>query len=147
MVVSVCLFYCFPLGDGAYLFPPENGGLPAGLDEVQVIERAREKRVFEAMLPPITDEASFDARRRLLQEQELREWNEREDAIAKLKKHIFVFVFVKKNVVEFQENNIYTFFSLTTFFLFIFCFVRKIKRENSQRYCYSFEISFTTKHK
>ena len=34
-------------------------GLPAGLAEVEMIERARQKRDFEAALPPITDEASF----------------------------------------------------------------------------------------
>eukprot|EP01083_Nonionella_stella_P215681 776056_1 len=53
-----------------------NGSLPAGLEEVEYIERARAKREFEASLPPATDVASFELRKKLLQEQELREWTE-----------------------------------------------------------------------
>lgn len=48
-------------------------GLPASLAEVEMIERARQKRAFEAALPPITDEASFELRQRMMQEQEERE--------------------------------------------------------------------------
>eukprot|EP00753_Platysulcus_tardus_P015910 PLAT5336.4.p1 GENE.PLAT5336.4~~PLAT5336.4.p1 ORF type:complete len:717 (+),score=376.62 PLAT5336.4:82-2232(+) len=59
-------------------------GLPAGLAQVQMIERARKKREFEASLPPATDEASFELRRRMLEEQEIREWRERELEIEKL---------------------------------------------------------------
>ena len=54
-------------------------GLPAGLAEVKMIERARQKRQFEASLPPITDEASLLLRRKMMSEQELREWNVREE--------------------------------------------------------------------
>jgi hypothetical protein len=55
-----------------------NGQLPAGLREVQMIERARQKRAFEASLPPITDEVSLALRRKMLSEQEMREWKVRE---------------------------------------------------------------------
>jgi len=55
-----------------------NGQLPAGLREVQMIERARQKRAFEASLPPITDEVSLALRRKMLSEQEMREWKLRE---------------------------------------------------------------------
>ena len=44
-------------------------GLPAGLHEVRMIERAREKRAFEASLPPMTDETSLALRRQPVGEQ------------------------------------------------------------------------------
>jgi hypothetical protein len=56
-------------------------GLPVGIEEVEMIERAREKRAFEASLPPITDEASLQLRRKLLEEQEMKEWSYRENQI------------------------------------------------------------------
>lgn len=58
-------------------------GLPAGLAEVKMIERARQKREFEASLPPMTDEASLTLRKKMMGEQELREWNLREAEILK----------------------------------------------------------------
>merc|ERR1719240_1216952 len=59
-------------------------GLPAGLNEVKMIERAREKRAFEASLPPMTDEVSLALRRKMMGEQELRDWNVREEQILEL---------------------------------------------------------------
>jgi len=56
-------------------------GLPAGLNEVRMIERAREKRAFEASLPPMTDETSLFLRRKMMGEQEMRDWQVREDQI------------------------------------------------------------------
>mmetsp|Transcript_39109 Transcript_39109/g.103026 ORF Transcript_39109/g.103026 Transcript_39109/m.103026 type:complete len:594 (-) Transcript_39109:297-2078(-) len=58
-----------------------GAGLPAGLNEVKMIERARAKREFEASLPPMTDEVSLDLRRKMMGEQELRDWNVREEQI------------------------------------------------------------------
>ena len=60
-----------------------GSGLPAGLAEVEMIERARAKRAFEASLPPIDgdDPKSFEIRRKLMAEQELKEWEEREREI------------------------------------------------------------------
>ena len=58
-----------------------ESGLPAGLNEVQMIERARAKREFEASLPPMTDEASLELRRIMMSEQELRDWTVREEQI------------------------------------------------------------------
>eukprot|EP01047_Picozoa_sp_COSAG01_P007569 COSAG01_NODE_289_length_19391_cov_119.323122_5_plen_649_part_00 len=60
-----------------------GAGLPAGLAEVEMIERARAKRAFEASLPPIDgdDPNSFIIRRKLMAEQELKEWAEREKEI------------------------------------------------------------------
>ncbi len=51
-----------------------------------MIERARAKRAFEASLPASTDEASFELRRRLMQAQELKEWEAREDEIDALQR-------------------------------------------------------------
>ena len=58
-----------------------GAGLPAGLNEVKMIERARDKRAFEASLPPMTDEVSLALRRTMMGEQELRDWNVREEQI------------------------------------------------------------------
>jgi hypothetical protein len=60
-----------------------GAGLPAGLAEVEMIERARAKRAFEASLPPIdaNDPSSFEIRRNLMAVQELKEWEEREREI------------------------------------------------------------------
>ena len=38
---------------------------------------------FEHALPPTSDEASFALRRKLMEEQEFREWNKRENEIKK----------------------------------------------------------------
>jgi hypothetical protein len=59
-------------------------GLPAGAAEVEMIERARAKRAFEQSLPPTTDEASFQIRRRMMEEQETREWKAREAEIDRI---------------------------------------------------------------
>mgnify|MGYP005991038877 CR=1 FL=1 len=48
--------------------------LPAGVAEVEYIEEMRERRAIEAALPPLTDEASFEHRKRLMEELELRAW-------------------------------------------------------------------------
>jgi len=59
-------------------------GLPASMAEMEFIEQIREKKAFENALPPISDEACFTLRRKLMEEQEVREWKKREDDIKKL---------------------------------------------------------------
>jgi hypothetical protein len=59
-------------------------GLPASMAEMELIEQMREKRAFENALPPTSDEACFTLRRKLMEEQEFREWNKREDDIKRL---------------------------------------------------------------
>ena len=59
-------------------------GLPASVDELEQIENAREKVWFENSLPPISDEASFNLRRKLMEDQEQREWNRKENDIKKV---------------------------------------------------------------
>ncbi|XP_049450725.1 cilia- and flagella-associated protein 91 [Epinephelus fuscoguttatus] len=59
-------------------------GLPAGLAEVEMIERARAKRAWEATLPPLNDLSQLDKRRRMMEEMEVKEWAFREGEIQKL---------------------------------------------------------------
>ncbi|KAG7401213.1 hypothetical protein PHYBOEH_002397 [Phytophthora boehmeriae] len=58
-----------------------RGQLPVGQAELELIERNRKKRAFEASLPPMTDEASFLLRKAMLEAQETREWAYREAEI------------------------------------------------------------------
>lgn len=59
-------------------------GLPASMAEMELIDQMREKRAFDNALPPTSDEACFTLRRRLMEEQEVREWNKREEDIKRL---------------------------------------------------------------
>ncbi|XP_036602131.1 cilia- and flagella-associated protein 91 [Trichosurus vulpecula] len=59
-------------------------GLPAGLAEVEMIERAREKRAWEATLPPLSNDALFNKRRKMMNDMERKEWAFREREIEKL---------------------------------------------------------------
>uniref|UniRef100_A0A671W4K8 Cilia- and flagella-associated protein 91 n=1 Tax=Sparus aurata TaxID=8175 RepID=A0A671W4K8_SPAAU len=59
-------------------------GLPAGLAEVEMIQRARAKRAWEATLPPSDDLSQLDKRRRMMEEMEAKEWAFREGEIQKL---------------------------------------------------------------
>ncbi|KAM4609417.1 cilia- and flagella-associated protein 91 [Polymixia lowei] len=59
-------------------------GLPAGLAEVEMIERARAKRAWEATLPLLNDLSQLDKRRRMMEEMETKEWAFREGEIQKL---------------------------------------------------------------
>lgn len=58
-------------------------GLPAGLAEVEMIERARIKRAWEATLPPLNDISQLDKRRKMMDEMERQEWALREREIEK----------------------------------------------------------------
>ena len=61
-----------------------GAGLPAGMAELEMIERARIKRAWEQSLPSVDDEGSFAKRLAMMEEMELREWAERETEIQKL---------------------------------------------------------------
>lgn len=52
--------------------------------EMELIEQMREKRAFDNALPPTSDEACFTLRRKLMEEQEFREWNKREEDIKRI---------------------------------------------------------------
>ncbi|XP_065817910.1 cilia- and flagella-associated protein 91 [Labrus bergylta] len=59
-------------------------GLPAGLAEVEMIQRARARRVWEASLPPLDDISQLDKRRRMMEGMEAEVWEFREGEIKKL---------------------------------------------------------------
>ncbi|XP_073165474.1 cilia- and flagella-associated protein 91 isoform X3 [Lepidochelys kempii] len=59
-------------------------GLPAGQAEVEMIERAREKRAWEATLPPLSDLSQTEKRRKMMDDMERKEWAFREQEIEKL---------------------------------------------------------------
>ncbi|KAK9537745.1 hypothetical protein VZT92_005331 [Zoarces viviparus] len=59
-------------------------GLPAGLAEVEMIERARAKRAWATTLPALNDLSQLEKRRRMMQEMEIKEWAFREEEIQKL---------------------------------------------------------------
>ncbi|KAJ3030495.1 UNVERIFIED_CONTAM: Cilia- and flagella-associated protein 91 [Siphonaria sp. JEL0065] len=56
-------------------------GLPVGMVELEMIERARIKRAWEAMLPQVVDKETFERRLKMMEEMELKEWQERENEI------------------------------------------------------------------
>lgn len=64
-----------------YILSSIEQGLPAGLAEVEMIERAREKRAWEATLPPLSDASQLEKRRKMMEEQERKEWAFREHEI------------------------------------------------------------------
>ena len=55
--------------------------LPPSIDELLYIEELREKAAFEGALPPLSDEACFFLRRKLMQNQEIKDWEKRENEI------------------------------------------------------------------
>jgi len=61
-----------------------GAGLPATEAELAIIERTRQKRLFEAMLPPPTDEFNLNLRCQLMEAQEFRNWADREKTIRDL---------------------------------------------------------------
>merc|ERR1719159_2259572 len=61
-----------------------GAGLPATEAELTIIERTRQRRLFEAMLPPPTDEFNLGLRAQLMEAQEFRNWAEREKTIREL---------------------------------------------------------------
>lgn len=56
-------------------------GLPVGLAEVEMIERARAKRAWEATLPAINDPSQWEKRLKMMTEMERKEWLFREHEI------------------------------------------------------------------
>lgn len=62
-------------------------GLPAGLHEIEMIQRARAKQAWKASLPPLDDLSQLDKRRKMMEEMEAQEWAFRE---AEIKKWVFI---------------------------------------------------------
>eukprot|EP00416_Gambierdiscus_australes_P040053 CAMPEP_0171104936 /NCGR_PEP_ID=MMETSP0766_2-20121228/61627_1 /TAXON_ID=439317 /ORGANISM="Gambierdiscus australes, Strain CAWD 149" /LENGTH=703 /DNA_ID=CAMNT_0011565655 /DNA_START=84 /DNA_END=2195 /DNA_ORIENTATION=+ len=59
-------------------------GLPATEAELKIIERTRQKRLFQQMLPPPTDQFNLEVRMQLMEAQEFRDWADRERQIKEL---------------------------------------------------------------
>ncbi|KAI9353251.1 solute carrier, TRAMD3 or PAT1-domain-containing protein [Zopfochytrium polystomum] len=79
-------------------------GLPAGMAELEMIERARAKRAWEAQLPKVVDEETFQKRLKMMEEMELKEWQEREDEIKRLQEARLV-ILTKVISQREQENE------------------------------------------
>ncbi|XP_052253819.1 cilia- and flagella-associated protein 91-like [Dreissena polymorpha] len=77
-------------------------GLPAGLAEVEMIERARAKRAWEATLPPLNDMSQLEKRKRMMDEMERKEWALREQEIEKLQEARLE---VLKQLLKQREEN------------------------------------------
>ena len=61
-------------------------GLPAGVAEVTMIERARDKRRWEESLPPLNDPAQMHKRRLMMEQREKFEWQQRDREIEEIQK-------------------------------------------------------------
>ncbi|NWR31721.1 CFA91 protein, partial [Tachuris rubrigastra] len=61
-------------------------GLPAGLEEMAMIDRVREKRAWEASLPPMDSPSNTARRLKMMEEMERKEWAFREQEIEKSQK-------------------------------------------------------------
>ncbi|XP_009947857.1 PREDICTED: protein MAATS1-like, partial [Leptosomus discolor] len=77
-------------------------GLPAGLAEVEMIERAREKRAWEATLPAMDNALQIVKRRKMMDDMERKEWAFREQEIEKLQE---VRLEVLKKLLWRREEN------------------------------------------
>ncbi|NWW78965.1 CFA91 protein, partial [Climacteris rufus] len=78
-------------------------GLPAGQAEMEIIDRIREKRAWEAALPPMDSPSHIAKRLSMMEEMERKEWAYREEEIDKLQK-VQLEVF-KKLLQRRQENQ------------------------------------------
>jgi len=56
-----------------------GNGLPMGLREVELVERARLKRKVEESFPPVTDDRSFGLRATMMEALEEKQWVDREE--------------------------------------------------------------------
>ena len=61
-----------------------GNGLPVEMHDIELIAKAREKRAFNDALPPLSDEANFNLRNKLTNEQETREWRQKEKEIEEI---------------------------------------------------------------
>uniref|UniRef100_A0A674MG13 Cilia- and flagella-associated protein 91 n=1 Tax=Takifugu rubripes TaxID=31033 RepID=A0A674MG13_TAKRU len=61
-----------------------GSGLPVGLREIEMIQRARAKQAWKATLPPLDDLSQLDKRRKMMEEMEAQDWAFREAEIQKL---------------------------------------------------------------
>jgi hypothetical protein len=79
-----------------------GAGLPVGMAELEMIERARLKRTWEQSLPAVVDQESFELRLKMMEDMELKEWKEREIEIKRLQEQRLS---VLKQVLEKREEE------------------------------------------
>ncbi|NXD54191.1 CFA91 protein, partial [Corvus moneduloides] len=77
-------------------------GLPAGQAEIEIIDRIREKRAWEAALPPMDSPSNIAKRLKMMEAMERKEWAYREEEIDKLQK---VQLEVFKKLLQRREEN------------------------------------------
>ncbi|NXO90745.1 CFA91 protein, partial [Certhia brachydactyla] len=77
-------------------------GLPAGQAEMEIIDRIREKRAWEAALPPMDSPSNVTKRLKMMEAMERKEWAYREEEIDKLQK---VKLEVFKKLLQRREEN------------------------------------------
>ncbi len=78
-------------------------GLPAGMAEVEMIERARARRAWEATLPPSDDPYRALERARAMEQQEVLEWKYRDEEIQRVQDQRLAIL--KQLVVDLQERK------------------------------------------
>ncbi|NXP41857.1 CFA91 protein, partial [Leiothrix lutea] len=77
-------------------------GLPAGQAEMEIIDRIRERRAWEAALPPMDSPANVAKRLKMMEAMERKEWACREEEIDKLQKARMA---VFKKLLQRREEN------------------------------------------
>ncbi|NXY30233.1 CFA91 protein, partial [Pomatorhinus ruficollis] len=77
-------------------------GLPAGQAEMEIIDRIREKRAWEAALPPMDSPSNVAKRLKMMEAMERKEWAYREEEIDKLQK---VRMEVFQKLLQRREEN------------------------------------------
>lgn len=81
--------------------------LPATIEDLFYFEELLEKEAFEDSLPPLTDENSFGLRRRLMEDQETKEWSHKEEMLKKKqagKLHLLQNVLIERERIVEEEN-------------------------------------------
>ena len=82
-----------------------ENGLPLGQKELEMIGHAKAKREMEVNLPPFTDEASMLFRKKLMEQQEMREYKLRENEIDRRRE--IRLAQLQQALVERDESNVF----------------------------------------
>ena len=85
-----------------------GSGLPVEMHDIELIAKAREKRAFNDALPPLSDEANFNLRNKLTNEQETREWNQKEKEIEEIneKRLLTLQQYLENREKKFEEKRL-----------------------------------------
>ena len=85
-----------------------GNGLPVEMHDIELIAKAREKRAFNDALPPLSDEANFNLRNKLTNEQETREWRQKEKEIEEIneKRLLTLQQFLENREKEFEAKRL-----------------------------------------